>query len=547
MRHQLLALISLLLLAWPSSTRSAPEPSLLFENSPLAWPSPWLLRHDSETLTIARDARHDLIGLSLLTAHHDGTVLREDRLFRERHSHVTDALTAQDGSVFLTWRDEWHVPESDLMVVKLDAENRVAWKQSYDAGALERAMKLVEGADGNLFVIGEIPNRRLVVLHLSAADGALLASRVFDLGQSVVTRVAASTPDGGLIIGSTIFPESEESDVYLLRLDASLEREWEHAYGGSGGDSIRDIVTRREGGWLIVGGISRSGLPYDNWVFTVDSLGTIEWQVVMESEQHDFFTTGAQLADGGYWLGGDTRSTRDEDDFGNAWMVGLGPDGSLRWQRAYGVPELYEGVDSVTVLDDGRVVVGAFSQGFPSDWSWLLWLDDHGRPDNVCTDVLPEPREWRRTDLPQRAISSSVIDVPFAASDTPTTLITALSTSQVGCSPEPVEPMPPDEVSPPGALTPLRIDADHVLSWEDRGPSRSDAFNVYRGDLALLPTGLSTACWQEGLFSSTTTDPEIPAPGTGWYYLVVGENTGGDGPLGSDSAGNPRGVLDACP
>jgi hypothetical protein len=99
----------------------------------------------------------------------------------------------------------------------------------------------------------------------------------------------------------------------------------------------------------------------------------------------------------------------------------------------------------------------------------------------------------------------------------------------------------PGEVSPPGSAEPVRFADRTTLVWEDAEAGGAFTYNVYRADVASLPSGDYGTCVPPGaLPEATTTVSEDPPVDAAWFYLVSGENPAGEGPLGEDSAGNPR-------
>jgi hypothetical protein len=77
----------------------------------------------------------------------------------------------------------------------------------------------------------------------------------------------------------------------------------------------------------------------------------------------------------------------------------------------------------------------------------------------------------------------------------------------------------------------------------------ADSFWINRGDLSTLDHWHYGSC----LTSQTEVvydDPDLPVPGEGWFYIVVGNSTAcGRGSLGFDSSGRERIDIDpaACP
>ncbi len=83
----------------------------------------------------------------------------------------------------------------------------------------------------------------------------------------------------------------------------------------------------------------------------------------------------------------------------------------------------------------------------------------------------------------------------------------------------------------------LRLDkvSGTTLTWR-RGP-QGHVSHVYRGDFSGSPWSYNETCLAAGLVSEQRTDSAVPVTGTGYYYLVGGSNTCGNGPAGIDSAG----------
>lgn len=106
---------------------------------------------------------------------------------------------------------------------------------------------------------------------------------------------------------------------------------------------------------------------------------------------------------------------------------------------------------------------------------------------------------------------------------------------------------PPGEVSPPYSAIPLRFETKTRLTWQHPSASGAITFNVYSGNLSILGSGSWGTCLQPGLSNSQALILGQPASGTGKFYLVTGENSAGEGPLGQTSAGAPRVNSAPCP
>ncbi len=98
---------------------------------------------------------------------------------------------------------------------------------------------------------------------------------------------------------------------------------------------------------------------------------------------------------------------------------------------------------------------------------------------------------------------------------------------------------------PPGEVRGVLFTDRTTLTW-DPEPSVG-VYDVYRDGLSALAGGGYGICWQEDLVGESAADPDAPAAGTGWFYLVTAENRLGEaGTKGRASDGAER-LGDACP
>lgn len=76
--------------------------------------------------------------------------------------------------------------------------------------------------------------------------------------------------------------------------------------------------------------------------------------------------------------------------------------------------------------------------------------------------------------------------------------------------------------------------------------SQAEVSNVYRGHFAAT-FEQDWSCLAADLSGTSYDDPDLPAGGAGFHYLVTGENVCGESSAGSDSFGAPRTLQQACP
>jgi hypothetical protein len=89
--------------------------------------------------------------------------------------------------------------------------------------------------------------------------------------------------------------------------------------------------------------------------------------------------------------------------------------------------------------------------------------------------------------------------------------------------------------------------AGNTFTWSVASPSTS-SYNVYRGSLGPGAFGFNHACFAPAVAAPQATDSQtISTPGTGFYYLVSGRNSCGEGTVGFSSNAQERPNLLPCP
>jgi hypothetical protein len=142
------------------------------------------------------------------------------------------------------------------------------------------------------------------------------------------------TSDNGYIIGGYSYSEISgdktegnigSADYWVLKLDSVGDIEWQNTIGGASTDFLASVEQTFDGGYII-GGYSKSGASgdktelnfiggegYDYWIVKLNALGSIEWQNTIGGNNDDFLVSTHQTMDGGYIIGGYSSSTLSGD------------------------------------------------------------------------------------------------------------------------------------------------------------------------------------------------------------------------------------------
>lgn len=132
--------------------------------------------------------------------------------------------------------------------------------------------------------------------------------------------------------------------------------QWQRTFGGTGEEEIHSAVATPDGG-LLIAGYSMSGTNdlktspnfglLNFWVIRVDSSGNRLWDKTYGGHPGDYLVSAAATADGGFILGGPSRSlpsgNKTAPSYGtnnivdaDYWIVKIDRDGNKLWDRSFG-------------------------------------------------------------------------------------------------------------------------------------------------------------------------------------------------------------------
>lgn len=165
------------------------------------------------------------------------------------------------------------------------------------------------------------------------------------------------------------------TNIWLIKLDPSGNEEWNTTFSGDDYASGHSVQQTNDGGYIIVGSVSRNG-----WLIKTDLNGKKEWDKIIENEMP---WSVQQTNDGGFIVSGDN-------------LIKISSQGVEEWRKSL-KDELnpissslaYHGRSVQQTNDGGFIIAGDTSidrGGFGMDQiGWLMKTDSHGN------------KEWEET------------------------------------------------------------------------------------------------------------------------------------------------------
>ncbi|QMU27231.1 T9SS type A sorting domain-containing protein [Adhaeribacter radiodurans] len=229
------------------------------------------------------------------------------------------------------------------------------------------------------------------------------------------------TQDGGYLLAgnsdSDIYQDKTAerkggNDFWLIKISENGTKIWDKSYGGYSNDGLETIVAAPGGGYLL-GGFSYSYAGADKsqdsqggsdyWIVKIDEKGNKVWDKTFGGLDEDVLKAIVPTSDGGYILGGYSRSGKSGDksepsrdnsenylDISDFWLVKINSLGAKVWDKTIGGNGRDNFTSILATTDGGYLLGGAsssivsgeksqtFRGSFSNDDYWVVKTDGKG-------------------------------------------------------------------------------------------------------------------------------------------------------------------------
>jgi hypothetical protein len=242
----------------------------------------------------------------------------------------------------------------NVQLIKLDASGAVVWQNVYKVGGQSSDGFLVQQTNTGYIVVAVLDASNpdvLVVMNLDP-NGKLLWQAAYPTGGTIgaLPSTIEQTIDGGYLLGATNYDiyDGVSPPLWALKLDTAGNIVWQNAYHMLAGS----IHSTSEGGF-IAAGYSLCTPTCMPWIVKLDSGGSVTWQHQYELGGSAFAGSARQTSDGGYLVSGNYLVS---SNVSNAWLMKLGAEGNVQWERGYSLAGCVDGVgayDAEPAADGG--------------------------------------------------------------------------------------------------------------------------------------------------------------------------------------------------
>ena len=270
----------------------------------------------------------------------------------------------------------------DFWVIKLYEDGSIEWDRTFGGSAADVIYSIIQTKDRGYAVAGKTKSiasgEKAWVIKMNTRGNKVwdntFAKRTDDEIFSII-----QTKDGGYTVcGYTGAKDWGEVDSWIIKLDKTLNIEWDKTFGGIGWDETNSMLQEEDGSFIVFGFVqSKDKGREDGWIIKLNENGEMVWDKSFGGSQNDEVFSGIKTADGGYAVCGYTESKGAGGC--DAWIVKLDEDGEVVWDKAFGGIEA-EVANSIIQTGDGGYVLAGYteSKGAGREDAWVIKLDEDG-------------------------------------------------------------------------------------------------------------------------------------------------------------------------
>ena len=190
-----------------------------------------------------------------------------------------------DGGYMLVGKTENPDEEvNDINIVKTDRYGEKEWRNVIeDEDNSEQAKAIIITNNGNYMVFGERSEDANddpdFLLYKLDQNGNVLWSKIYGGNKDDKPASFVETSDGYLLVGySDSFGDGSSKDIYIVKVDQNGNEQWHKTYGGSGGESASEVINTNDGGFAIIGKTDSKGAgDQDIWLLKINADGDLQW------------------------------------------------------------------------------------------------------------------------------------------------------------------------------------------------------------------------------------------------------------------------------
>ncbi|PCJ88411.1 MAG: hypothetical protein COA57_03285 [Flavobacteriales bacterium] len=298
------------------------------------------------------------------------------------HDHGRDVKQTYDGGFIITGStSSFGNGSSDVYLLKIDSIGNYQWSKAIGGTNIDWGMAVQQTADSGYIVAGYTNSFGAggydVYVLKTDSVGNLEWQQTYGGSDWDFAYSLEKTTDGGYIIaGETYSYGNGNNDVYLLKIDSIGDTVWTKTYGGFAEDFAKSVKPTYDGGYIITGGTGSMGAgETDVYLIKTDASGDTVWTRAYGDALDDWGNSVIETIDSNYAIAG--TFTNVSGFYKQIYHSKIDKTGnSVIWENTYGADNA-EGNSLIQFKNGNYAAAGYWNPGSGLDY-YLLFTSSTG-------------------------------------------------------------------------------------------------------------------------------------------------------------------------
>lgn len=302
-----------------------------------------------------------------------------------RQNDFANSAVAVDGGFMLAGTtNSFGSRVQSIYLAKISGNGALAWQHGYysDNDDYYYGEDIINIGNDNTLVVGTEDHVKFfnseVNIYVNAVNTKGQRNGIKRYGGEDEERAKSiiEVSDGYVIAGETDTWTHGRKDAYVVKIDKNGNRIWHNAFGFRYDEIANQVISTRDGGYITIGTTdSDISNQKDMYVVKIDANGNRQWQYHYGSRENEEGYGIVEVNDG-YVMTGYTKDTKNYDS--DAYIVKIDKEGNVLWHKRYG-GEKDDEARAIIKVNGGFVVVGysTSSENYSKDM-YLIKVDDNG-------------------------------------------------------------------------------------------------------------------------------------------------------------------------
>jgi len=276
----------------------------------------------------------------------------------------------------------------ETVLLKTDSDGNMRWRYTHKNIRSEGGASFVETANNDFLVVGyistddEFISAKDLAIHRIDGSGNELWHRTENHYRLEQGRAILECADNEYLIVSSVSESLLSPSIFLTKIDETGGETWTKDLS-----RFTDItpeysmISTNSGGFIIsCTQEQENGLSRDGLIIELDKDGNELWSSTVGGKASESIDAITAANDGGFVVTGNSNSYGKE--MGVLYLAKLDADGTLLWERQYGVSGHINGADIIEAANGDLLITGVkhLDGGSPQNQLILLVTDSDGRP-----------------------------------------------------------------------------------------------------------------------------------------------------------------------